>query len=105
MKGGSAPRDDKKYYVPLEKFVRFDREKYYDMKRIGENYAQGWALVYFLRTGSKNASCWNKAWDPILDTYLRVLVETDDLDKAVDTAFAGVDWNEFEHCWKEYTLQ
>jgi hypothetical protein len=108
IRNGSDPakvKADTPIYIPLEKFVRFDREKYYDMKRIGENYAQGWALVYFLRTGSKNASCWNKAWDPILDTYLRVLVETDDLDKAVDTAFAGVDWNELEHCWKEYTLQ
>jgi hypothetical protein len=93
------------YYVPLERFVRFDRSKYYDNDTIGWNYAQGWALIYFLRTGAKNASCWNPAWNTILDTYLSVLVETDDLDKAVDAAFAGVDWNELERCWKEYTLQ
>ena len=91
-------------HVPLKEFVRFDRAKYYG-EQISENYAQGWALVYFLRTGRKGASCWNKAWDKILDTYLRVLVETDDLDKAVDAAFAGVDWDEFEKCWKQYTLQ
>jgi hypothetical protein len=91
----------KKTYTPLKEFVRFDRSKYYG-ERIGENYAQGWSLVYFLRTGKRNARCWNDAWDTILDTYLRVLVETDDLDKAVDAAFEGVDWDELEECWKAY---
>lgn len=107
VRNGSDPAaaDGKAIYVPLEQFVRFDREKYYDPKTRSENYAQGWALVYFLRTGGKNASCWNESWNPILDTYLRVLVETDDLDQAVDTAFSGVDWREFEDCWKEYTLK
>jgi hypothetical protein len=92
-------------YVPLEQFVRFDRAKYYDQEKIGNNYAQGWGLVWFLRTGKKQARCWNDAWDPILSTYLRVLVETDDLDAAVDAAYAGVDWKELENCWKEYVLQ
>lgn len=95
----------KEGYVPLEQFVRYDRSKYYDQESVGNNYAQGWALVWFLRTGKKQARCWNDAWDPILATYLRVLVETDDLDAAVDAAYAGVDWQEFESCWKEYTLQ
>jgi hypothetical protein len=92
-------------HVPLKEFVRYDRAKYYDPKTIGENYAQGWALIWFLRTGKKQARCWDDSWDTILDTYLRVLVETDDLDTAVDEAFAGVDWQKFEDCWKQYTLQ
>lgn len=106
-----AGPNDKLGYVPLEQFVRFDRAKYYDDTQVGEyrkrslNYAQGWGLVWFLRTGKKQARCWNDAWDPILSTYLRVLVETDDLDAAVDAAYAGVDWKEFESCWKEYVLQ
>lgn len=92
-------------HVPLEQFVRFDRAKYYNPEKVSENYAQGWALVWFLRTGKKNARCWDVAWDTILSTYLRTLVETDDLDQAVDAAYAGVDWKRFEDCWKEYTLQ
>lgn len=95
----------KEGYVPLEKFVRFDRAKYYDQEKVGNNYAQGWSLVWFLRTGKKNARCWDDDWDTILGTYLRVLVETDDLDKAVDAAYEGVDWIQFEECWKSYILQ
>jgi hypothetical protein len=100
-----------KGYVPLEQFVRFDRAKYYDQTMVGDtrkaslNYAQGWALVWFLRTGKKNARCWDDAWDPILSTYLATLVETDDVDAALAAAYAGVDWQRFEDCWKEYILQ
>ena len=97
-------RDSK--YVPLKDLVRFDQGEYYGSNKYGvsggENYATGWAVIYFLRTGARDAKGWNSAWDTILDTYLRVLVETDDLDAAVDQAFAGVDWEEFEDCWKEY---
>ena len=92
-------------YVPLEKFVRFDKPTYYKPDRIGNNYAQGWSLIWFLRTGKKQARCWDDAWDEILPTYLRVLVETDDLDAAVDAAYAGVDWTKLEECWKSYVLQ
>jgi hypothetical protein len=31
-------------------------------------------------------------------------VETDDLDQAVDQAFAGVDWDTLEKAWIDYTL-
>jgi hypothetical protein len=89
-------------YVPLKDFVRYDRSQYYDPQTVGQNYSQGWGLVYFLRTGKKGARCWNDDWDTILETYLRVLVETDDLDEAVDAAFEGVDWEELEECWKSY---
>jgi hypothetical protein len=93
-------------FVPLEELVRFDQGEYYGSNKYGtkggENYATGWAVIYFLRTGSNDAKNWNPAWDTILDTYLRVLVETDDLDAAVDQAFAGVDWEEFENSWKDY---
>jgi hypothetical protein len=95
-------------YVPLKVLVKFTQAEYYGNNKFGEKagggqmYAEGWSLIWFLRTGSKKAHCWNKAWDGILDTYLRVLVETDDLNKAVDQAFAGVDWDEMEECWKSY---
>lgn len=95
-------------YVPLKDLVRMSQSEYYGNNKFGaspgQNYAQGWSLVYFLRTGPKKAKGWNDAWNGILDRYLEVLAATGDLDKAVDEAFAGVDWTEFEECWKQYTL-
>ncbi|MEO6708390.1 MAG: hypothetical protein ABI054_05045, partial [Planctomycetota bacterium] len=48
----------KQTYVPLKELVRYDRDHYYDIKnggeRAGENYAQGWSFIWFLRTGQKN---------------------------------------------------
>ena len=98
----------KQTYVPLKELVRYTQDQYYDRKNGGEraglNYAQGWSFVWFLRTGPKHARGWNPAWTPILDTYLRVLVETDDLDQAVDQAFAGIDFDLLEKAWIDYTL-
>jgi len=96
-------------HVPLRDLVRWSQSQYYGNNSLGtvgwQNYAQGWSLIYFLRTGKKQARGWNPAWDSILDTYLATLVETDDLDLALERAFAGVDWRELEDCWKAYTLE
>ncbi len=93
-------------HVPLEKLVRFTQGEYYGSNSfgadIGQNYAQGWSLVYFLRTGQKKAKGWDDSWNGILEKYLDALVETGDLDAAVDAAFAGVDWTAFEESWKAY---
>jgi len=94
-------------YVPLEEFVRWNQAQYYGSNDLGVSrgdcYAQGWSLIWFLRTGAKNrARGWDPAWESILDTYMRVLAETGDLDTAVDQAFAGVDWKAFEGAWKDY---
>ncbi len=95
--------------VPLQKFVYWSQRDYYGDNQTyntdgGDHYAQGWSLIYFLRNGKKKAKCWNPSWDTILDTYLRPLVETDDLKAASDAAFAGVDWKQLEKCWMEYIL-
>jgi hypothetical protein len=96
--------------VPLKEIFRWTQAQYYARTKtkyatdIGDHYAQGWSIVYFLRTGKGNAKCWDPAYDNILSTYLRTLVETDDLNKAVDAAFAGIDFDKLEACWKEYTL-
>ena len=37
--------------------------------------------------------------------YLDTIVETGDLEGAVDEAFDGVDWEAFEEAWKNYTLK
>jgi hypothetical protein len=94
-------------YAPLKDFVRWTQKEYYGKNSRGleggECYAQGWSLIYFLRTGKENkARGWKREWDEILDTYLAELVESGDLDKAVDKAFEGVDWEEFETAWKDY---
>jgi hypothetical protein len=93
-------------YVPLKELVRYTQSQYYGNNDYdisgGENYAQGWSFIWFMRHGAGKPKNWNSAWDPILDTYLRTLAETGDLDQAVDVAFDGVDWDELEACWKAY---
>ena len=92
---------------PLKEFVRWTQAQYYGQNDYkldgGDNYAQGWSYIYFLRTGKKNkAKGWDDSWDTILDTYLDTLAATGDLDKAVDQAYAGVDWTALEQAWKDY---
>jgi hypothetical protein len=94
----------KNEHEPWTKILRFTQEEYYKPDKVAQNYAQGWAMIYFLRTGKKSAKGWKPAWDKILDTYLRTLVITDDLDQAVDKAFEGIDLPELEKCWRDYTL-
>jgi hypothetical protein len=97
-------------YVPLKDFVKWSKSEYYGSNAYGLDggycYAQGWSLIYFLRTGAKKAKGWRPAWDKILDTYLETLVTTGDLDEAVDKAFPFSDeeWEAFENSWKSYTL-
>jgi hypothetical protein len=59
-------------YAPMEEFFRYTRSEYYG-ENIGQNYAQGWSLIYFLRTGKKSAKGWNSDWDSLLDDYLDAL--------------------------------
>jgi hypothetical protein len=95
-------------YIPLKDFVRLSQAEYYGNNKWkvggGQNYAQGWSLIYFLRTGKKNnAKGWDPAWDGILETYLRVLAMSGDVDQAVTEAYKGVDFDALEQAWKDYT--
>lgn len=85
--------------VPLEKLVRMTQAEYYTEGAL--KYAQGWALIYFLRNGS-SANGWKKEWEQILPTYLQVLIDTKNPEKAVEKAFDGVDMNALESTWLEY---
>lgn len=102
-----SDKDSETGVVPLREIVRWTQPQYYGDSKYGtdggDHYAQGWSFVYFLRTGAEAAKDWDPAYGKILDTYLRTLVETDDLDKAVDTAFAGIDYDKLEAAWKAYT--
>ncbi len=97
----------KNEHIPLKDFVRLTQAEYYGQNKWnvggGQNYAQGWSLIYFLRTGKKsNAKGWNDAWDGILDNYFRVLALSGDLDQAVTEAFLGIDFDELEAAWKDF---
>jgi hypothetical protein len=103
-------------YAPLGKFVRLSQAQYYGNNKLGPPdedgdptplpggalYAQGWSFVYFLRTGKGKAKNWDPRWESILDTYLATLAETGSTKKAVEKAFAGVDFERLEESWKSY---
>jgi hypothetical protein len=95
-------------FVPLKTLVSYTQGEYYGNNKEGvtggQNYAKGWSLIYFLRTGKKNnAKGWDPAWDNILENYLRVLATTNNLKQAVDEAFKGIDMNALQQAWLEYT--
>ncbi len=97
-----------KTFVPLKDFVHLTKDEYYNTNKFrtnaSQNYAQGWAFIYFLRTGKENgAKNWNAKWSSILDTYLRVLATSGKVEQAVTEAFQGVDWDALEASWSEFT--
>ncbi len=101
-----AVQNDKE--VPLKDFVRMTQAEYYDAKnagkQAGQNYAQGWSFIYFLRNGKKLfPRGWDPAWDNILDTYFRVLATSGDLEQAVNEAFQNVDFDKLQAAWEAST--
>ncbi len=91
-------------HPPLADFIRFGKGRYYRDR--DANYALGWSLIYFLRTGkAQRARGWNDAWDGILDDYLDALASSGDLETAVATAYAGVDFEELAQAWKRYIVE
>jgi hypothetical protein len=138
-------------YFPLKQLVHMTQRQYYLRPHVC--YAQGWSLVYFLRSVVPADPAMNAKWGSILDTYFKVLREettkppapgsppdgptkpseppsegtgdtpptppadqaADDpgipvvlrkeienrkaLDKALEAAFTGVDFDELEGAW------
>lgn len=102
-------------YIPLKDILHYTHEQYYG-PQISLCYAEGWSLVYFLR------STRNKEYRKILPTYFDVLKRElggtkmdgapegfrdpaktkEALDKALDEAFAGIDMDQLERDWKEF---
>ncbi|MEW6746650.1 MAG: DUF1570 domain-containing protein [Planctomycetota bacterium] len=105
----------------LEEFIHFDRAKYYAPAQAASNYAQGWSLVYFLR--ESKAATRHPLWPSILANYFETLktafaeegaalgdsptlekkqqAEERAREKAIQTAFEGVDLVELEAAWKD----
>lgn len=86
--------------VPWSAIVTWHKDKFYG-PRASYYYAQAWAMIDFLRRGSKSRG-FKKEWKNILPTYIKVALETKDTDKAVKEAFKGVDWAKIEESWKRY---
>jgi hypothetical protein len=95
-------------FVPLAELMRWDQKQYYGQNKLGATgyvtYAEGWSLIYFLRTGKKNkAKGWDARWDTILEDYLRVLAATGKPEQAIEQCLTGVDIDALQAAWLEYT--
>lgn len=86
----------KKSYVPLKKFVRLSQPQYYSNPDL--HYAQGWALVHFLRYGPKK-------YRSIINDIIFALKNGAERDEALDRAFYDIDWAKFEADWKKYIMK
>ncbi|MCC6407795.1 MAG: hypothetical protein IT453_11555 [Planctomycetes bacterium] len=112
--------------VPWKDILRFEQADYYAPGRVAICYAQGWSMIYFLRT-SKVVKA-NARWSAILPTYFDELkaAYADELAKlgdaakdggkrfeagkrartrALDLAFEGVDIGELESAWKDFVRE
>jgi len=113
--------------IPWSEIIEYEQPQYYDKTKIGICYAQGWSMIYFLRTSKDVAA--KPEWAKILPTYFNVLKTTylascaeleaagkkDDAgahnqagyearQRAVKEAFDGVDLKQLEEAWRIYTL-
>ncbi len=111
--------------VSWEKIIRYEQGQYYANARIC--YAQGWSMIYFLRTAKAVEK--NPQWKKILPVYFDALKETwktehaalkaagglDDpkrkaeaqarvREAAVTKAFEGVVLSDIQSAWREYTM-
>jgi len=94
--------------VPLKELMRWSQKEYYGDNKRGadalQNYAQGWSLIWFLRTGKKNnAKGWDPKWDTLLEDYLRILAATGKPEQAIEQCLTGIDIDALEAAWLDYT--
>lgn len=111
-------------HLPWKDIVRFEQSDYYRRDRVGLCYAQGWSMIYFLRT-SRDVER-HPQWSRVLDTYFLELKQdygrrlgeladkgTDSREAramagmaarshALERAFDGVDLDELEAAWADY---
>jgi hypothetical protein len=115
-------------HVPWSAIIRFEQPDYYRPDRVHICYAQGWSMIYFLRTSPKARK--HAQWSKILDTYFVELkadygrrleeLKTNGMaedeksraeagvqarEHAVDRAFTDVDLSELEADWRKFVLE
>ena len=95
-------------FVPLRDFMRFSQKEYYGRNKLQAHpavcYAEGWSLIWFLRTGKKNrAKGWDPKWDTLLEDYLRALVTTRSRSAAIETCLKDVDMDALQAAWIDST--
>jgi hypothetical protein len=73
--------------------LKMDYRQYYDENRASENYALGWALVYFMYKGAPVMKL--KKYSAIPLKYFKALLETENPEKATDIAWDGIDMGRF----------
>ncbi len=113
--------------IPWSQIVHFEQAEYYDKSRVAVCYAQGWSMIYFLRTADVVAR--NPSWARILPAYFDTLKSsyaealatlakpggTDERETraiagslarkhALEAAFIDVDFAALEEAWSTYTL-
>jgi hypothetical protein len=84
-------------YIPLRAFVHMSREAFYEMPSL--TYPQGWALVHFLLNAE------DQRVREVPAVLVRAMKEGAEPGKAVDEAFAGMDWLKLETEWKAYVRE
>ena len=119
-----------KYAVMVQQYVHWKDILHYEQPQYYANpavcYAQGWSMIYFLRTSKEVAK--RPEWARILPTYFDALKtawaeelakieakgQKDDKlarakaglsarERALDQAFTGVDLDEIERAWLSFT--
>ena len=78
-----------KTFIPLKTFMSYSHAQYYG-PQIGQNYAQGWSVIWFLRRTR------NPEWKGMLETYFNTLKGevTKWVNEQVDAAKANGSWKE-----------
>ena len=95
----------RKKHVPFRTIISWNMDKFYGPKAV-YHYAQGYAMVDFLRRGKKLLrGKWNKSWDNILDDYRKTMLETKDQKKALEVAYGKIDMTELDLAFQEYVLK
>lgn len=93
-----------KKWVPLREIVSWNKDKFYG-GRASDYYAQGYSMVDFFRRGKAMGNAWDPAWEGILDKYREVMLRSGNQKKAVEEAFAGVDWAKLEEAWVRWVRE
>jgi hypothetical protein len=89
-------------WVPFSEIVTWNKDKFYG-PRTTDFYAQGYAMVDFLRRGpEKLGRRWDESWTGILERYCEVARATKDQKKALEAAFKDVDWDKMQKAWVEW---